>query len=78
MKTKHGDFIEVDFVAKTKDDNKIFDLTLEKVARENNISDEEIEKMESEIDKELEEAIKFAKQSSFPKKELLNEYLFSK
>ena len=51
---------------------------IKKVARENNISDEEIEKMESEIDKELEEAIKFAKQSSFPKKELLNEYLFSK
>ena len=37
MKTKKGDFIEIDFVGRVKDSNKIFDLTLEKVAKENNI-----------------------------------------
>lgn len=37
MKTKKGDFIEIDFVGKVKDSNQIFDLTLEKVAKENNI-----------------------------------------
>ena len=37
MKTKEHDFIEIDYTAKTKDDNKIFDLTDEKVAKENNL-----------------------------------------
>jgi len=37
MKTKEGDFVEIDFIARTKQDNKIFDLTNEKVARENNL-----------------------------------------
>jgi len=37
MKTKENDFIEIDYIAKTKDDNKIFDLTDEKIAKENNL-----------------------------------------
>ncbi len=37
MKTKENDFIEVSYVARTKDDNKIFDLTDEKIAKENNL-----------------------------------------
>jgi|TARA_B100001971_G_C18202266_1_gene545369 FKBP-type peptidyl-prolyl cis-trans isomerase SlyD len=40
MKVKKGDFIELNFVAKAKEDNKIFDLTDEKIAKENNIYDE--------------------------------------
>jgi|TARA_Y100000310_G_scaffold345665_1_gene467953 FKBP-type peptidyl-prolyl cis-trans isomerase 2 len=40
MKTKKNDFIELDFVARLKETNKIFDLTDEKVAKENNIYDE--------------------------------------
>ncbi|MDP6641908.1 MAG: FKBP-type peptidyl-prolyl cis-trans isomerase [Candidatus Nanoarchaeia archaeon] len=43
MKVKKGDFIELDFIAKVKEDNKIFDLTDEKVAKENNIYDEKYE-----------------------------------
>src|SRR3990167_996959 len=35
---KENDFIEIDYVARIKDD-KIFDLTLEDVARQNNIYD---------------------------------------
>ena len=37
MKTKQGDFIELEYIARTKGDNKIFDLTNEQVAKENNI-----------------------------------------
>ena len=37
MKTKEHDFIEIDYIARTKDDNKIFDLTDEKIAKENNL-----------------------------------------
>lgn len=37
MKTKEHDFIEIDYIARTKDDNKIFDLTSEKIAKENNL-----------------------------------------
>src|SRR3989344_5140894 len=37
MKTKKGDFIEIDFVGKLKEENIIFDLTDAKVAKENNI-----------------------------------------
>lgn len=40
MKTKENDFIELDYVARTKDDNKIFDLTNEKTAKENNLYQE--------------------------------------
>lgn len=34
---KKGDFIEVDFVGKTKDDNKVFDLTREEDAKKYNL-----------------------------------------
>ncbi len=37
MKTKENDFIEINYIARTKDDNKIFDLTDEKAAKENNL-----------------------------------------
>jgi len=37
MKTKKGDFIEIDYIGKIKEENAIFDLTSEKIARENNI-----------------------------------------
>ena len=40
MKTKKGDFIEIDFVGRIKDTNQIFDLTIEKTAKENNIFNE--------------------------------------
>ncbi|MEK6835971.1 MAG: FKBP-type peptidyl-prolyl cis-trans isomerase, partial [Nanoarchaeota archaeon] len=40
MKTKIGDFIELDYVAKTKNDNKVFDLTNEEKAKEFNLYDE--------------------------------------
>jgi len=39
MLTKNGDFIEIEFIARTKEDNKIFDLTNEKAAKENNLYD---------------------------------------
>ena len=41
MKTKENDFIEIEFIAKTKDDNKIFDLTNENTAKENNLYQKE-------------------------------------
>lgn len=41
MKTKENDFIEIEFIAKTKDNNKIFDLTNEKIAKENNLFQKE-------------------------------------
>ena len=41
MLTKNGDFIEIEFIARTKEDNKIFDLTNEKVAKENNLYDKD-------------------------------------
>ena len=34
---KKGDFVELDFVGRIKDNNEIFDLTKENVAKENNI-----------------------------------------
>ncbi len=40
MKTKKNDFIQIDYIARTKDDNKIFDLTNEKIAKENNLINE--------------------------------------
>ena len=40
MKTKRNDFIEIDFVAKTKDNNKIFDLTRKEDAITFNIYDQ--------------------------------------
>ena len=43
MKVKKGDFIELDFIARLKENNKIFDLTDEKIAKENNIYDKKHE-----------------------------------
>ena len=40
MKTKKGDFIELNYIAKLKENNKIFDLTDEKTAKENNVYEE--------------------------------------
>ena len=40
MKTQKNDFIEIDFVAKTKDDNKIFDLTRKEDAIKFSLYDE--------------------------------------
>ncbi|MCH7623074.1 MAG: FKBP-type peptidyl-prolyl cis-trans isomerase [Nitrospinae bacterium] len=40
MKVKKGDFIEIDYVAKLKDENKIFDLTSEEIAKKENIYNE--------------------------------------
>jgi len=40
MKTKKNDFIEIDFIARTKDDNKIFDLTRKEDAIKFNLHDE--------------------------------------
>lgn len=40
MKTKVGDFIELEYLARTKDDNKIFDLTNEQFAKKNNLYQE--------------------------------------
>jgi len=37
MKTKKGDFIEIEYVARTKDDNKVFDLTNKDKAKEFNL-----------------------------------------
>lgn len=37
MKLKKGDFIEIDYIAKIKDENKIFDLTKEDVAKKENL-----------------------------------------
>ncbi|MBI2109760.1 peptidylprolyl isomerase [Candidatus Woesearchaeota archaeon] len=34
---KKGDFIQVDFIGKTKDDNKVFDLTREEDAKKHNL-----------------------------------------
>lgn len=42
MVLKKGDFIELDYVARLKDENKIFDLTIENVAKENNLFNEKI------------------------------------
>lgn len=39
MTLKKGDFIEIDYIGRLED-GKIFDLTIEKVAKENNIFDE--------------------------------------
>ena len=39
-KVKKNDFIEIDFVAKIKGTNQIFDLTEEKTAKENNMYDD--------------------------------------
>ena len=39
MELKKGDFIEIDYVGKIKEENKIFDLTDEEVAKKNNIYD---------------------------------------
>ncbi len=41
MKIKKGDFIEIDYVGKIKEENKIFDLTDEKTAKENKIYDKD-------------------------------------
>ena len=40
MQTKENDFIELDYTARTKQDNKIFDLTNEQIAKENNLHQE--------------------------------------
>ena len=37
MKLKKGDFIEVDYVGKIKDENKIFDLTNEEIAKKEKV-----------------------------------------
>ncbi|MDD5254323.1 MAG: FKBP-type peptidyl-prolyl cis-trans isomerase [Candidatus Nanoarchaeia archaeon] len=37
MKTKKGDFIELDFVGRIKETNEIFDLTSESIAKKENI-----------------------------------------
>ena len=37
MKVEKGNFIEIDFIAKIKDENKIFDLTNEEVAKKEKI-----------------------------------------
>ncbi len=37
MKLKKGDFIEIDYIGKIKDENKIFDLTNEEIAKKENI-----------------------------------------
>ncbi|MEK6907609.1 MAG: FKBP-type peptidyl-prolyl cis-trans isomerase [Nanoarchaeota archaeon] len=37
MKLKKGDFIEVNYIGRTKDDNKVFDLTKEEDAKKENI-----------------------------------------
>ena len=39
---KKGDFIELEYVAILKEENKIFDLTIEQVAKENNLYDPKI------------------------------------
>ena len=41
MKLKKGDFIEIDYVGKIREEDKIFDLTDEKLARENKIYNED-------------------------------------
>ncbi|MDD5331658.1 MAG: peptidylprolyl isomerase [Candidatus Nanoarchaeia archaeon] len=38
MKTKKDDFVEIDFVARVKDTNEIFDLTREEIAKKEKIS----------------------------------------
>ena len=42
VQVKKGDFIELDFIGRLKENNKIFDLTDEKVARDNNIYNPEV------------------------------------
>lgn len=42
MKLKKGDFVELDFVARIKETNQIFDLTDERVAKENKLYNEKI------------------------------------
>src|SRR3989344_3134412 len=37
MKLKKGDFIEIDYIGRIKDENKIFDLTSEEIAKKENI-----------------------------------------
>jgi FKBP-type peptidyl-prolyl cis-trans isomerase 2 len=39
MVLKKGDFIELDYIGKIKDENKIFDLTKEEIAKKENIYD---------------------------------------
>jgi len=39
MKLKKGDFVELDYIGRTKDDNRIFDLTKEEIAKKENIYD---------------------------------------
>lgn len=39
MKLKKGDFVEIDYVGKIKENNKIFDLTKENIAKKENIYD---------------------------------------
>ena len=36
---KKNDFVEVEFIAKTKDTGQVFDLTDEKIAKENKVYD---------------------------------------
>ena len=43
MKTKKGDFVELDFVARLKENNKIFDLTNKETAEKEDIYDEKYE-----------------------------------
>ncbi len=43
MKTKKQDFIELDFIARIKDSNLIFDLTDKELAKKNNIHNENID-----------------------------------
>ncbi|MEK6835342.1 MAG: FKBP-type peptidyl-prolyl cis-trans isomerase [Nanoarchaeota archaeon] len=37
MKLKQGDFIEIDYIGRIKEDNKIFDLTNEEIAKKENL-----------------------------------------
>ena len=42
MVLENGDFVRINYTGKVKDSGKIFDTTIEKIARENNVYDEKI------------------------------------
>lgn len=42
MKTKRWDFVEIDYTAKIRDNNLVFDTTFEAIAKENNVYDKNV------------------------------------
>ena len=42
MVLQNGDFVKIDFTGKVKETGKVFDTTIEKVAKENDIYDENV------------------------------------